>query len=247
MNEHAKESETKTLELVNWLQDINFSKANGLLPAIVQDADTGEVLMLAYVNRESLQKTIETKTTWFWSRSRNALWNKGATSGNTQQLVDIRYDCDEDTLLFLVKPNGPACHTGSNSCFYRSFFDGWPKQADDLGDVETPIASKMMPAKNKPLAISFLYQLEQFIKERKHTMPEGSYTTYLFDKGIDKILKKIAEESGEVIIAAKNNSKEELVYEAADLMYHLMVLLQNQGLTIDQIVDELATRHKEGK
>ncbi|OEF97886.1 bifunctional phosphoribosyl-AMP cyclohydrolase/phosphoribosyl-ATP pyrophosphatase [Desulfuribacillus alkaliarsenatis] len=234
-----------SLDLANRLQDINFpQKDEGLLPAIVQDAETKEVLMLAYANRESLQKTIETRTTWFWSRSRKALWNKGATSGNIQEIVDIRYDCDQDTLLFLVNPKGPACHTGENTCFYRSFFDGWPKQADDQGNVETPIASNMMGKKQKPPVLDFLYQLEQYIQERKETRPEGSYTTYLFDEGVDKILKKIAEESGEVIIAAKNNSTEELVYESADLMYHLIVLLQNQGITIEQIVDELANRHK---
>ena len=234
--------EKRSQEVVNQLQLVKFSNADGLLPAIVQDAETGEVLMLAYVNRESLQKTIETRTTWFWSRSRKQLWNKGATSGNTQEVVDIRYDCDQDSLLMLVKPNGPACHTGNTTCFYRSFFDTWPKQTDDLGSVETPIASAKLRGR-KPIPIDFLYQLEQFIGDRKQTRPEGSYTTYLFDKGIDKILKKIAEESGEVIIAAKNNSADELVYEAADLIYHLIVLLQNQGVSIDQIIDELSARH----
>ncbi|OEH87037.1 bifunctional phosphoribosyl-AMP cyclohydrolase/phosphoribosyl-ATP pyrophosphatase [Desulfuribacillus stibiiarsenatis] len=231
------------IDVTRALQTIDFSKAEGLIPAIVQDVDTKEVLMLAYVNRESLQKTVETRTTWFWSRSRNELWNKGATSGNTQEVVDIRFDCDEDTILMLVKANGPACHTGRETCFYRSFFDGWPKQAEDNGDVETPIASTMVPAK-KTMSLHFLYQLEQYIHERKHTRPEGSYTTYLFDKGIDKILKKIAEESGEVIIAAKNNDTTELVYESADLMYHLIVLLQNQGISLDQIAEELSKRHK---
>ncbi len=222
---------------------VNFSKTDGLLPAIVQDADTKEVLMLAYVNRESLQKTMETKTTWFWSRSRQELWNKGATSGNTQEVVDVRYDCDQDALLFLVRPQGPACHTGNNSCFYRSFFDKWPLYADDFGPVETPIAGQKVGGQPKPMSLNFLYQLEQFIRDRKQLPEEGSYTTYLFDKGIDKILKKVAEESGEVIIAAKNNSTEELVYEAADLIYHLIVLLQNQGVAIDQIIEELEARH----
>lgn len=223
---------------------VNFSKSDGLLPAIVQDADTNDVLMLAYVNREALQKTMETKTTWFWSRSRQELWNKGATSGNTQEVVDVRYDCDQDALLFLVRPKGPACHTGNSSCFYRSFFDKWPAYADDLGSVETPIAGYKVGGQPAPMRLKFLYQLEQFIRERKQLPAEGSYTTYLFDKGIDKILKKIAEESGEVIIAAKNNSTEELVNESADLIYHLLVMLQNQGVTIDQVVEELASRHQ---
>ena len=223
---------------------VNFSKTDGLLPAIVQDADTKDVLMLAYVNREALQKTMETKTTWFWSRSRKELWNKGATSGNTQEVVDVRYDCDQDALLFIVRPKGPACHTGNSSCFYRSFFDKWPAYADDFGSVETPIAGYKVGAQPAAMRLKFLYQLEQFIRERKQLPAEGSYTTYLFDKGIDKILKKIAEESGEVIIAAKNNSTEELVNESADLIYHLLVMLQNQGVTIDQVVEELASRHQ---
>ncbi len=231
-------------EIKNWLQAIDFAKDDGLLPAIVQDADTGEVLMLAYVNREALQKTIETKTTWFWSRSRKALWNKGETSGNIQDLVDVRYDCDNDTFLYIVRPQGPACHTGNRTCFYRSIFDDLVKRADDLGDVEVGIAGKYFAARPQPKRLGFLYLLEEFIKERKKSMPEGSYTTYLFDEGLDKILKKVAEESGEVIIAAKNNSKEELVYETADLIYHLTVLLQNQGLDFDDIIAELESRHQ---
>lgn len=232
-------------ELAKKMQGISFPEQGGLLPAIVQDVNTLEVLMLAYVNRESLQKTIETRTTWFWSRSRNALWNKGVTSGNIQEIYDIRYDCDEDTFLFLVKPKGPACHTGENSCFYRSFFDGWPRKTDQDADVQTPIAAQMMTgSKAKTQALDFLLQLEEFIGDRQKQMPVGAYTTYLFDKGIDKILKKIAEETGEVIIAAKNNNSEELICEAADLIYHLIVLLRNQNVSIEQIVVELEKRHK---
>ena len=189
----------------------------GLIAAIVQDAETREVLTLAYMNRESLQRTIETQETWFWSRSRNELWHKGETSGNTQQVVDLVADCDSDAIVVLVKPAGPACHTGARSCFDL-------KQDKDLGHL--------------------LAQLYKLIENRERERPDGSYTTYLFDKGIDKILKKVGEESAETIIAAKNEEIKPLVAEVSDLIYHLLVLLVARGVSLDDIRDELALRRK---
>ena len=189
----------------------------GLIPTIVQDARTREVLTLAYMNRESLAKTIETRQTWFWSRSRNELWHKGETSGNTQEVVDLVADCDSDAIVVLVSPAGPACHTGARSCFELP-------QNEDLGGV--------------------LAELYELIESRQRERPEGSYTTYLFDKGIDKILKKVGEESAETIIAAKNDETNPLVSEVSDLIYHLLVLLVERGVSLDQIRDELAQRRK---
>ncbi|WP_343029974.1 bifunctional phosphoribosyl-AMP cyclohydrolase/phosphoribosyl-ATP diphosphatase HisIE [Alkalibaculum sporogenes] len=197
---------------------------NGLLPAIIQDDFTNEVLMLAYMNEESLQKTISTKKTWFYSRSRKKLWNKGETSGNFQQVKSIKYDCDADTLLIKVKPTGPSCHTGENSCFYTSILES--------SDGITTNSSQILD------------DLYKIIVQRKEEPQEGSYTNYLFNSGIDKILKKVGEENAETIIAAKNNSKEELIYETSDLFYHLLVLLVNQGVTLEDIYLELQKRHK---
>ncbi len=196
--------------------DLKFD-GKGLIPAIVQDASTREVLTLAYMNRESLARTIETRETWFWSRSRNELWHKGETSGNTQEVVDLVADCDGDAIVVLVKPAGPACHTGARSCFDL-------KQDEDLAGVLT--------------------QLYKLIESRERERPEGSYTTYLFNQGIDKILKKVGEESAETIIAAKNEEKKPLVSEAADLIYHLLVLLVARGVSLDQVREELVLRRK---
>ncbi|MGG6433359.1 bifunctional phosphoribosyl-AMP cyclohydrolase/phosphoribosyl-ATP diphosphatase HisIE [Anoxybacillus sp. D401a] len=196
----------------------------GLVPAIVQDAHSKEVLTLAYMNEQSLQKTLETKETWFYSRSRQELWHKGETSGNVQKVVDIRYDCDADALLILVEPKGPACHTGEYSCFHHRLQD------------EKPVA--------KPDRFAVLNVLESVIAEREAKRPEGSYTTYLFEKGIDKIAKKVGEEAAEVIIAAKNRSKEELRWEVADLLYHLLVLLREQRVSLDDVLSVLAERHR---
>jgi phosphoribosyl-ATP pyrophosphohydrolase/phosphoribosyl-AMP cyclohydrolase len=204
------------------LQSVKFDQ-NGLVPAIVQDAVSKEVLTLAYMNEESLQKTIETRETWFYSRSRQELWNKGATSGNTQEVVGLKYDCDQDALLVLVKPAGPACHTGSYSCFSENVF----------GD------SGQAPAER----FEILNTLEKLIAEREAEMPEGSYTTYLFTEGVDKILKKVGEEASEVIIAAKNRDADELKWEAADLLFHLMVLLREQKLPLDKVLNVLEERH----
>ena len=198
------------------VEDLKFDD-RGLIPAIVQDARTREVLTLAYMNRESLARTVETQQTWFWSRSRNELWHKGETSGNTQRVVDLVADCDNDAIVVLVEPAGPACHTGARSCFDVN-------QTDDLGRLLT--------------------QLYALIEERERDRPDDSYTTYLFEQGIDKILKKVGEESAETIIAAKNEDKGLFVNEVSDLIYHLLVLLVARGVTLDQIRDELARRRK---
>lgn len=196
----------------------------GLVPAIVQDAETKEVLTLAYMNEESLGKTLETGETWFYSRSRQELWHKGATSGNTQSVVSVKYDCDQDAVLVLVKPKGPACHTGAVSCF-----------SQDVTERKSSLADYQI-----------LQSLEQVIIDRERERPEGAYTTYLFEKGVDKILKKVGEESAEVIIAAKNRDKEELKWEAADLLYHLQVLLVEQGLPFSEVLKTLEQRHNKG-
>ncbi|TCZ75992.1 bifunctional phosphoribosyl-AMP cyclohydrolase/phosphoribosyl-ATP diphosphatase HisIE [Paenibacillus albiflavus] len=206
------------------LTKIQFD-ANGLIPAIVQDATSKDVLMLAYMNEESLQRTIESKQTWFWSRSRGELWNKGATSGHIQQVRDIRYDCDADTLLVLVDPQGPACHNGTYTCFTQSLDEA------------------AQPLEGEAERFAILSNLESVIASRDLERPVNSYTTYLFEKGIDKILKKIGEEASEVIIAAKNSDPEELRYEASDLIFHLMVLLREQKLSLDELMAELDRRH----
>jgi phosphoribosyl-AMP cyclohydrolase / phosphoribosyl-ATP pyrophosphohydrolase len=196
----------------------------GLVPAIVQDVETKEVLTLAYMNQESLTKTLETGETWFYSRSRQELWHKGATSGNTQSVVKVKYDCDQDAVLVLVEPKGPACHTGAVSCFTEGVVS--ERAVSNLADYQ------------------ILQSLEKLIIEREKERPEGAYTTYLFEKGVDKILKKVGEEASEVIIAAKNRDKEELKWEAADLLYHLQVLLVEQGLPFKEVLKTLEERHK---
>ncbi|MEK3884927.1 bifunctional phosphoribosyl-AMP cyclohydrolase/phosphoribosyl-ATP diphosphatase HisIE [Paenibacillus sp. PL2-23] len=201
--------------------------SQGLVPAIVQDAISKEVLMMAYMNAESLQKSIESGSTWFWSRSRGELWNKGATSGHTQRIASMAYDCDGDTLLVRVVQQGPACHTGSYSCF----FNGIEVQGAELA------------AEANADRFGILGRLETVIAERHAERPAGAYTTYLFEKGVDKILKKVGEESAEVIIAAKNQDNVELRSEAGDLLFHLMVLLRERGLPLDEIMAELESRH----
>ena len=200
------------------LENIKFN-GHGLVPCVVQDVYTREVLMLAYMNEESLKKTLETGETWFFSRSRNELWNKGATSGHKQTVKKLSYDCDGDTILAEVEQIGVACHTGAKSCFYTTMFE----------------------SEEKVFEIGKLFDL---IKERKATPVEGSYTNYLFDKGIDKILKKVGEESAEVIIAAKNPDLTELQYELSDLVYHSMVLMVERGLELKDIANELKKRLK---
>jgi phosphoribosyl-ATP pyrophosphohydrolase/phosphoribosyl-AMP cyclohydrolase len=203
----------------------------GLIPAIVQDVATGRVLSLAYMNRESLELSLKERQTYFWSRSRGRLWHKGETSGNTQRIERLEADCDGDALLVSVKPDGPACHTGRVSCFFE--------------ELAKPVSVSVPSdggASAKRQFFGTVDQLLQVIKSRKAEMPEGSYTTYLFAKGLDKILKKIGEESAETIIAAKNKSKSELTMESADLLYHLLVLLVNEGLEIDDVLGELEKR-----
>lgn len=204
----------------------------GLVPAIIQDIKGGRVLMMAYMNAESLGKTIETGKTWFYSRSRGQLWMKGETSGHVQEVQDIFYDCDQDCLLIQVEQTGAACHTGHYSCFFRNAAGEEVEPAVfDPDRVYAPQASA-----------AILYELYDVITDRRRKMPAGSYTSYLFEKGIDKILKKVGEENAEVIIAAKNRSQEELVYEVADLLYHLLVLLVEQDVPLENIFAELKSR-----
>ena len=199
----------------------------GLIPAIVQDARTGAVLTLAYMNAESLEKTLATRETWFWSRSRSELWHKGATSGNIQRVIEVRQDCDGDALAVLVEPAGPACHTGKRSCFHR--------------DLEGEVVDDVGLDQSLGTVLDELYQL---IESRQRERPEGSYTTYLFEKGLDKILKKLGEEASETIIAAKNDDAEQLAAESADLLYHLIVLLVERGVRLESIRDELVQRRQ---
>lgn len=195
---------------------IDFEKSDGLVPAIIQDPNTKNVLMLGYMNQEAYDKTIATKKVTFWSRSRNCLWTKGETSGNFLNLVDIKVDCDNDTLLIKAIPDGPTCHTGTDTC--------WGEENN-----------------NNPLL--FLSDLQDFIDKRHEEIPEGSYTTKLFKDGVNKIAQKVGEEALETVIEATNGTSDHLVYEASDLLYHLIVLLTSKGLRIEQIADELHKRH----
>lgn len=196
--------------------DVDFKKMGGLVPAIVQDANTKTVLMLGYMNEEALQKTIETKKVTFWSRSRNELWTKGETSGNFLNLVDIKSDCDNDTLLVKAIPDGPTCHKGTDTCW-----------------AET----------NETNPLLFLSFLQDFIEKRKEEMPEGSYTTSLFNGGVKRIAQKVGEEALETVIEACNGTNEKLVYEGSDMLYHLLVLLTEKGLRIEDLAEELMKRH----
>lgn len=198
------------------LKELKYNE-QGLIPAIVTDARTGKVLMLAYMNSESIRITIEEERTCFFSRSRNELWRKGETSGNIQHVVSIATDCDKDTLLINVIPGGPACHTGRESCFFN-----------------------IITENTAPFSVQGLMDL---ISGRKTDKKEGSYTTYLFEKGRDKILKKIGEEATEVIIAGKADDKAETIYELADLMYHALVLMADMGISVDDVIKELSSRH----
>ncbi|MCR4725102.1 MAG: bifunctional phosphoribosyl-AMP cyclohydrolase/phosphoribosyl-ATP diphosphatase HisIE [Clostridia bacterium] len=191
----------------------------GLIPAIVVDAVSKRVLTLAYMNRESLQISMEKGLTCFWSRSRRELWLKGETSGNYQHIVSITADCDRDALVVMVEKDGPACHLGTDSCFEYPLW-----QSEELQEFS-------------------MDGLMELLKGRKEEMPEGSYTSYLFEKGIDKILKKVGEESTEVIVAAKGGDRKETVYEIADLAYHVMVLMTEMGISVDDVRKELASRH----
>jgi phosphoribosyl-AMP cyclohydrolase / phosphoribosyl-ATP pyrophosphohydrolase len=202
------------------IDELKFDE-KGLIPAIIVDSITKKVVMLAYMNKESIQMSIDKKVTCFWSRSRQEFWVKGETSGNYQHIVSMTADCDKDALLVVVEKDGPACHTGKDSCFDNG---NELYQSEDLHE--------------------FSYEgLLELIRGRKINKKEGSYTTYLFEKGMDKILKKVGEESTEVIVAAKNNDKEETIYEICDLAYHTMVLMVEMGISLEEIHKELASRH----
>ena len=196
--------------------NIDFEKTDGLVPAIIQDNTTRNVLMLGYMNREAYEKTMATGKVTFWSRSRNCLWTKGETSGNFLNLVDIKVDCDNDTLLVRVNPTGPACHLGTDTCW-----------------GETNDANPLL----------FLTELQDFINKRHEEMPEGSYTTSLFKDGLNRMAQKVGEEALEAVIEATNGTNDRLIYEASDMFYHLIVLLTSKGLRIEDIAKELKKRH----
>lgn len=199
--------------------EIDFNKMNGLVPAIVQDAQTKTVLMLGYMNEEAYRKTIETGKVTFWSRSRNTLWTKGETSGNYLNLADIKVDCDNDTLLVKANPDGPTCHKGTDTCWGES-------------NTKNPLL--------------FLTELQDFIEKRHEEMPEGSYTTSLFKDGLNRMAQKVGEEALELVIEACNGTDERLIYEGSDMLYHLIVLLTSKGLRIEEMASELAERHNPG-
>ncbi len=196
---------------------IDFQKSGGLVPAIIQDNQTLRVLMLGYMNQEALKKTWETKKVTFFSRSRNTLWTKGETSGNYLNLVDIKVDCDNDTLLIKVNPEGPTCHTGADTCWNE---------------------------KNEKDPLLFLKELQDFIEKRYKEMPDGSYTTSLFKDGLNRMAQKVGEEALELVIEATNGTNERLIYEGSDMLYHLIVLLTSKGLRIEDMAKELEARHK---
>ena len=208
-------------ELINTLK----FDASGLIPAVVQNIETNEVLMVAYMNADTIKQTLETGRATFWSRSRQEVWVKGDTSGNYMYVKEVRVDCDCDCLVVLVNPAGPACHTGNRSCFFRKIEDG--KLVED--------------AKEQTKTDVFARE-QAVVMDRKEHPEEGSYTNYLFDKGEDKILKKVGEECTEIVIAAKNPDKEEIKYEISDFLYHMMVLMAECGLTWEDITRELANR-----
>jgi phosphoribosyl-ATP pyrophosphohydrolase/phosphoribosyl-AMP cyclohydrolase len=206
---------------------------HGLIPVVVQDAVTREVLTVAYMNAESLRRTLDEGETWFWSRSRAALWHKGETSGHTQRVLALALDCDKDALVAFVEPRGPACHTGARSCFQHEI-EGAANQFDEGdGSVDEGVPRSL------GATLAGLYAL---IEGRRRARPGGSYTTYLFEQGLDKILKKVGEEAAETIIAAKNEDAPALVSEVSDLLYHLLVLLVERGVTLEEIERELAGR-----
>ena len=213
-------------ELIRSLDEAELKyDEHGLIPAIIQEAGMGRILMLAYMNRESLEKTLETGKTCFYSRSRQELWHKGETSGNVQEVHSIRYDCDADTLLVSVTQTGAACHTGEKSCFFR--------EMAVLSEIE--MEQHIIP------------RLIDVLKDRRENPQHGSYTNYLFDSGIDKILKKIGEESAEVIIASKNSDKPELVGEICDLLFHMLVLMNDRQILVEDVLAELTQRHGKKK
>lgn len=203
--------------------------ANGLVPAIIQDDASGEVLMMAWMNEAAWRETLRTRRTHFWSRSRRELWQKGASSGNVQEVVGLAVDCDADVILVRVRPAGPACHTGSRTCFFTP--------------VPVPGAAAAALKKDMGQGVAVLAGLEQLIAERRRTPEQGSYTTYLFEKGLDKMLKKLGEEATEVVIAAKNGERDLVISESADLVYHWLVMLAEWDIPLAEVCHELAARH----
>jgi phosphoribosyl-ATP pyrophosphohydrolase/phosphoribosyl-AMP cyclohydrolase len=199
------------------ISKLNFEKLNGLIPAVVVDKNTDLVLMLGFMNNKSLEKTIDTKLVTFFSRTRNELWTKGETSGNFLKLVEIRSDCDSDSLLIYAEPKGNTCHTGNYSCFYL----------------------------NKTDSIKFLQHLSEIIKERKKNLPENSYTANLFKEGENRIIQKVGEEAVEALIAAKNNNREEIINEVSDLLFHLLVMLEEKKIELSDVVTNLQKRHRD--
>lgn len=212
------------------LEEIKFD-GQGLVPVVVQEAGSSAVLMLAYMNREALELTLNQGQAWYYSRSRQQLWRKGETSGHVQSVKGIRYDCDSDAVLLQVEQTGPACHTGHHSCFYRNAQGEELEAGQDITAVYQALVGP-----------GIIHELYQVILDRQQKMPEGSYTTYLFTKGLDKICKKVGEEAAEVIIAAKNKDNEEITYEISDLIYHLMVLGVQAGVTPEDIYAQLQAR-----
>ena len=204
------------MHLLEDISQINFEKMNGLVPAVVQDYSTQKVLMVGFMNKEALHKTMEDSRVTFYSRTKKRLWTKGEESGNFMEVVQILVDCDNDTLLLKAIPNGPVCHTGADTCFFEE---------------------------NRERDIQFLSQLQNFIDKRKSEMPDGSYTTSLFKNGTAKITQKVGEEAVETIIGALTNDDENFIYESADLLYHLIVLLTHKGYRIEDVVEELKRRH----
>ncbi|MBR0183253.1 MAG: bifunctional phosphoribosyl-AMP cyclohydrolase/phosphoribosyl-ATP diphosphatase HisIE [Bacteroidaceae bacterium] len=198
---------------------IDFEKGQGLVPAIIQDAETKNVLMLGYMNKDAYQKTVETGRVTFWSRTRNTLWTKGETSGNFLNVVEIKNDCDQDTLLIKVHPDGPTCHKGTDTC--------WGE-------------------KNESNPLLFLTELQNFIEKRHEEMPEGSYTTSLFRDGLNRMAQKVGEEALELVIEACNGTDERMIYEGSDMLYHLIVLLTSKGMRIEDMAAELRERHNPG-
>ncbi len=206
--------------------DINFEKMNGLVPAIIQDAQTNKVLMLGFMNEEAYNKTVETGKVTFWSRTRNTIWTKGETSGNFLNVVEILNDCDQDTLLIKANPVGPVCHTGADTCWNEKN----PHKA----------------ANDKDNALLFLSELQDFIEKRHEEMPEGSYTTSLFKDGLNRMAQKVGEEALELVIEATNGTEDRMIYEGSDMLYHLIVLLTSKGMRIEDMAAELRERHNPG-
>lgn len=204
------------------LDNLKFNQ-DGLIPVITQNYYTGKILMQAYANKEAIEETLKSGYATYFSRSRNALWKKGETSGNYQKIMDIKVDCDEDSIIYLVVEEGPACHTGEESCFYRNL---------------------NLEKDSRPVPFEILHKLYEKIQERKETMPEGSYVASLFKKGSDKIIQKVGEEAIETVIALKNKNKDEIVYETSDLLFHLLIALVDAGVKLSDIEEELLKRYK---